>query len=99
MPNASHRRPFEASLLLALRKVLLVEFIGPSPNTFWLFFGSEFSIAKSLGLTFQILGRLFFSGSFRTMVRLSRSISIHCSRFASPDLIAVSFRSCSSTAT
>lgn len=50
-------------------------------------------MAVSLWLVFQMRGLLFFSGSFRMMILLSRSASVHFSLFASPHRMAVSFSS------
>ena len=82
-----------ASRFLALVNVVFWEFMGPSPKTLLDVFGWLFSIPMSSDDTFQALGLLPFSGSLRVMIRLSESMLVHCSLFASPDLIAVSFRS------
>ena len=49
-----------------------------------------FILAISLLLALKILDLLPFSGSFNVMVRLSKSMSFHNSRNASPFLMAVS---------
>ena len=49
-----------------------------------------FILAISLLLTLKILDLLPFSGSFNVIVRLSKSMSFHNRRNASPFLMAVS---------
>ena len=71
-----------------------MEWTGPGPKILWLVFGSRFNIPISLEVTFHILALLPFSGSLRVIMLFSKSMSVHSSRFASPDRIAVSFRSC-----
>lgn len=82
-----------ARRFLVLMNVLFIEFMGPSPKTLTLVLGSMLSIATSSGETFHILGLLRFSGSFNVTRFFSVSMLIHSSLLASPDRMAVSFRS------
>lgn len=69
------------------------EFMGPCPKTLSSFRGSALIMAISFELTLQIRGFPPFSGLFSVIMCLSRSVSVQRSLLASPDLIAVSFRS------
>ena len=81
-----------ASRLRVLRKVVFIAFREPV-NTFGLFLGRAFIISISVVVTFHILGFERFSGWLSVIMFFSRSMSVHCSRFASPERIAVSFSS------
>jgi hypothetical protein len=79
-----------ANRLLARMKVILVDVIGPFPKILSVFRGNALSIAVSFGLIRHIRGLDRFSGRFNLTIRLSKSMSDHSSRFASPHRIAVS---------
>jgi hypothetical protein len=79
--------------LLAFWNVVFIEVTGPALKTLSSSLGKLCNIAMSFVLTFHILGFEPYSGSFRIMIGFSESILVQASRFASPDRIAVSFRS------
>ena len=86
-----------ASLLRVSRNVPFIDFREPGKMSSF-FFGSALSISISPLLTLHILGLEPFSGVFSVIIRFSRSMSIHCSLFASPERMAVSFRTCAKAA-
>ena len=74
------------------RKVPFMDLREPG-KTCSLVFGRALSISIRAVLTLHILGLEPFSGSFSVTIRFSWSMSVHCRRLASPDRIAVSFKS------
>ena len=78
-------------------KVVFIDFSEPV-NTWVLCRGSAFIISISVGLTFHILGFEPFSGALSVIMFFSRSTSVHSRRFASPERMAVSLRTCRNAA-
>jgi hypothetical protein len=70
--------------------VSLVDVIGPLPKILSAFRGNALRIAVSFGLIRHIRGLDRFSGRFSLTVRLSKSMSVHSNRLASPQRMAVS---------
>ena len=78
-------------------KVPFMDFREPG-KTCSLVFGRAFSISMRVVLTFHIRGFEPFSGSLSVIIRFSLSMSVHCKRLASPERIAVSFKTCANVA-
>lgn len=89
---------FNDKRFLARTKVDFIEYRELSPKTFMLSLGNVFNIPIDFWLTFHILGLEPFSGSFSLMMFFSKSMSVHNNLFASPDRIAVSFKTCRNVA-
>lgn len=61
-------------------------------KTLSLFFGKELNISISFELMLNTLGFPCFSGLLKIMILRLKSMSVHFNLIASPDRIAVSFK-------